>query len=972
MSPGKGDSGEFFDTRSDAPGNNPDSVEVPGDMGSEGGITLSKPPDTPHSCQVGSLRGTEISTPRQPTAAKIDGGFGRGGIAGEKEGSTNPQSHVEARGSDVGSQKGTQRVDETESQKVEIGPAGFCTATASPPTPQYDQRAPECPTCRQAAAPSGTPKSLEEEGNLQSKPKSRLVTALSSYVSSLWGKPASQKPPTAPSQASIPEVHEATDTVLTPQEPARAIKSSNPRRSRSLDERKVSWDDIVKGKKLERSESPSSFAGSSPDQQSLPPVTAGGNSIASGGPYAGDPLGIGIQLGDNVYSLMSTEVHCEHSASGGRVIKAEANSLTRASPASEYYYEESPFADIRDEAVQIAAASYCGQVSDEVEDRESLAASRPKAWVVNRPIVPSPMRSPFRANFFPWSDAQGIPLFGPSSVRKEAPTPAIGPLGERSNTGSPMIGRTPRVGAESPCLSGHASCVHTSNTARPSPTLTTAESPNPTAFGNTRLHRGSPAGRTHPVSGRLVPPHGPPGASVRGMQSGRYQSVIQEEREEFSHSFMDESGLIRYYRPFRNCGILGANNNTLCLNQPRTVLAARSSYQEVCCRAFQSAPHEFEDGELPRNLNNYNLPNFCSLSLLPLSIDRHSHRTAVQNIICRHLVNNIFSAVVPSFCFNMEAIAGELLKLDPSKQALWQRLTVEALEALPQHETAAAKLRQKTVNKILASIGAISASPAATLAESLQELVKSAQEAWEPTFKSKAQTIPEVDVENGTANFKMDPEDSRVRGYSVLQVENITRPVLCTFPAIHQIADGHGTLVVPGRALFSDFYHSAEMELQAKLKTWKSDQRYAHRASFMRPPFVHRNTRSPTSPESQSGRWGTGRMSHEYFGYNQWCSHLNDVEDETVDLWDVSMRLKEYDQEVLRHERRRSTGSETFSERRSSYIGRSRSFSNGRRESVYSRRESVYERRVPVGGRRESFYGGRRESFQGSRDYCRW
>jgi len=312
------------------------------------------------------------------------------------------------------------------------------------------------------------------------------------------------------------------------------------------------------------------------------------------------------------------------------------------------------------------------------------------------------------------------------------------------------------------------------------------------------------------------------------------------------------------------------------------------------------------------------------------------------------------------------------MRLDPLKQALWQSLTVEALEALPQYEMAAAKLRQRTVNEILVSIGAISASPAATLTESLQNLVKSAQEAWEPTFKSKAQTISEVDIENGTANFKMDSEDSLVKESFGLQAEGITRPVLCLFPAIYQVIDGHNILVTPGRALFSDFYHSAEIELQARLGMWNSDQRYARRASFMRPPFVSHNTHPLTSPEPESVRWSTGRMSHEYFGYNQWCSHPNDIEDEAIDFWDVSRCLKEYDQEALRHERRRSTGSETFSERRSSYVDRSRSSSSSRRESVYARQESVYERRVPVGGRRESFYGGRRESFRGNRDHCGW
>ncbi|PWW74841.1 hypothetical protein C7212DRAFT_282533 [Tuber magnatum] len=829
------------------------------------------------------------------------------------------------------------------------------------------RRAPECSTCRQAAAqgrsgrrssecvPAGNSKSLEEGGNQQSRESNSRFFATLSYFSSLLGAAESPKPPITPLRASNTEVHEAVGAVATPQEAVPAIKTPGSRRSEDLNGRRVSWEDIMNRKKKGSSGSSGSLGGSSPGQLFPLPVIAGGNSATGGGPYAGDPLGIGVQLGDKVYSLMSTEVHTsEHSTSDGRVTRAEANRLTRTSPASEYR-EEPPSGDIRDEEVQIVVTSSCRGTPDETEDKESLVASRPKTGAVNRAITPS------LPNFFQWSDAEGISFFAPGLTRREAPTPAIGPLGERGRTGSPTISRTPRVGVELPCLSAPTKCVHTPSFTRGfSPALTATESPNPNPFCS--IHGESLTGRTHSASGRLAPPHGPLGASARGTQSGRHQSVIQEEREEFSRSFMDEPGSIRYYHPCRICDI-PANNNALCFNQFRTVLTARRPYQEVCYRAFQPASLEFVPGELPRVFGGCSLLSVCSLSLPPPSINRHSHQTAVQNIICRHLVNNIFSAVVPSFCFNMEAIAAELMKLDPLKQALWQVLTIEALEALPQYETAAAKLRQKTVNEILVSIGAMSDSSAATLTESLQKLVKFAQDAWEPTFKSKAQTIPEVDVENGRANFKIDPKDSRLRGSSGLQVESITRPVLCLFPAIYQIVDGRDILVAPGRALFSDLYHSAEMELQAKLKTWNSDRRYARRASFMRSPFVNRNTHPPTSPESQSGRWSTRRMSYEHFGHNQRCLHPNDIEDGAIDFWDVSMHLEEYGQESLRHGRK-SMGSETFSKKHSSYSGRDQSF-NG------SRRESVYKRQVPMGGRREYHYGEGRESLWGDRGHCR-
>ncbi|CUS11543.1 unnamed protein product [Tuber aestivum] len=789
----------------------------------------------------------------------------------------------------------------------------------------------ECSECRRASAqghlgresnenvPARDSISLEGGGNQQSKVDTQSNSGLFSYFSSFFRGAASPTPPTTPPRASNAGVHEAADTVVTPQEATvPAIKITSPRQPKVRNGKEVSWQDLVdrtnRGKRGS-SGSSGSLEESSPSRLFSSPGIAEGSSAAGGGPYAGDPLGIGIPFGDRVYSLMSAEARTsEHSASDGRVSGAEAIPLIRTSPASEHY-EESPFADIRDGEVQVVNGA------------------------VNRATTPSAIRSPFFPNFFQWSDTQRTPFSEPSSMRKGAPTPAIGPLGEHR---SPMISRTPCVGAESPLPSGPASCVHTSSfIGGHGPATITTESSSPNNFGSLR-GGGGLTGRTRPVNGRLAPPHGPPGASARGTQSGRYQSVVQEEREEFAHGFMDESSRINFER----------------FSQLEDLI------KRFAVKHFNRLPSSLSVSSASLDTSPFPPEFLCSSPL-----GNRLRTAAVQNIVCRHLVNNIFSAVVPSLCFNMEVIAGELMKLDPLKQALWQVLTVEALEALPQYEAAAAKLRQKTVNEILVSIGAMSDSPVASLAESLHGLVKFAQDAWEPTFKSKAQTIPEVDIENGTANFKMDPKDSRLRGSSGLQGEGITRPVLCLFPAIYQIADGRDILIAPGRALFSDLYHSAETELQAKLKPWNSGQRHDRRASFMRPPFVHRSTRPPTSPESQSGRWSPRRMSHEHFDHNQWCSHPNDNEDGAIDFWDVSMHLKEYSPEALRHGRRRSTGSETFSESRSPYLGRNRSFNGSRWESVYSsRQESVYERQGPR-GRREHHYGGRRESFQGSGDH---
>lgn len=134
-----------------------------------------------------------------------------------------------------------------------------------------------------------------------------------------------------------------------------------------------------------------------------------GNSIAGEGPYAGDPLGIGIQLGDNLYSLMSTEVHTSGHSASDESIKVEANPLTRTSPASEHY-EEPPCTDTRDEVVQIAVASYCRRTSDETEDKESLVASpRPRTRVVNRAVTASPIQSPFFTNLFPCKLTPALP-----------------------------------------------------------------------------------------------------------------------------------------------------------------------------------------------------------------------------------------------------------------------------------------------------------------------------------------------------------------------------------------------------------------------------------------------------------------------------------------------------------------------------------------------------------------------------------
>ena len=132
------------------------------------------------------------------------------------------------------------------------------------------------------------------------------------------------------------------------------------------------------------------------------------------------------------------------------------------------------------------------------------------------------------------------------------------------------------------------------------PTPPTSRSPDLNALGSTRcIHGGSPPTDFRPVGGRLAPLSGVPSASARGMQSGRSQNVIQEEAEGFAHNFMDESDRIRYYHPRRNCDILGANRNTLHSNQSRTILTARTPYQEVCPRTFQPASPEFESGELP-------------------------------------------------------------------------------------------------------------------------------------------------------------------------------------------------------------------------------------------------------------------------------------------------------------------------------------------------------------------------------------
>ncbi|RPB00002.1 hypothetical protein L873DRAFT_1843230 [Choiromyces venosus 120613-1] len=990
MSPRKGDSGDFFDTYSDVSGNSPDLTEITGVLGTEGSITLSQSLDTPHSHQVNLLQNPQIITTRQSASAKIGEKSDFSGVVCRKEESVFFQSHEVAVESNVGSRKATQEVDEIAPNKADIGSAGFDAVPDSSPAPRDDQNVPECSKCRQAAAlggsgqkiseyaPARNSKYLEEEGNLQSKvdiqsDRRLSVSSVYTYVSSLLGKPALPNSPTTQSKSSHIEVYNFVDIGDILQEVAPAIKTPGTRRPRDRHERKISWGDIVNGTNKETPEGPGSLEESSPDQILPPPppppsASAEGNSASDKGPYAGDPLSLGVRFGDNVCSLTSTNFHSsESSTSDGRVTKAESNPLTRTSPASEHY-EETPFTHIKEEVVQIAAASHCRRKSDETEDKESLVASPPpKTRTVNQATALSPITSPVLTNLFQsWLDSQGIPSFASNSTQKEAPTPAIGPLGECSNTRSPMVGRTPRVGAESPRLGGwgRASSFHASNSTRSlSPTTTVTQSPDTNSFGSARyMHSGNDARRIYPVGGRVAPLPPLSGPSVRGMQDGRYQSVIQEEREEFAQTFMSESNLIS---------------------------PDRFSRLEVVIKKF--AIEHFS--QLPKSLRVYE--SSASLDKAPFppeflctsSLGKRLRIAAVQNIICRYLVNNIFTAVVPSFCFNMQAIAAELMKVDPLKQALWQVLTVEALEALPQHETASAKIRQKTVNEILVSIGAISASSAAALTESLQDLIKTAQEAWEPTFKSKAQTIPEVDVENGSANFKMDPEDSLVRQQSGFQAGCVARPVLCLFPAIYQMVDGRDVLVAPGRALFSDFYYSTEMELQAKLKTWTSDQRYARRASFTRPPSVphhnhHRSPHPPASPEFQGGgdgRWSSRRMStHEHFGHNQWCSHPNDIEDETIDFWDVSSRLMECDQKVLTHERRRSTGSQPFSERRSSYVSRSQSFSSsGRRESAWhaggsscSRRGSVYEGRVSMGGRRVSFYDGRRESFGGNRDYC--
>ena len=75
---------------------------------------------------------------------------------------------------------------------------------------------------------------------------------------------------------------------------------------------------------------------------------------------------------------------------------------------------------------------------------------------------------------------------------------------------------------------------------------TPSRSPDLNGLGSTRcIHSGSPPTDFRPAGGRLAPLPGVPSASARGMQSGRYQNVIQEEAEGFTHNFMDESDRIR-------------------------------------------------------------------------------------------------------------------------------------------------------------------------------------------------------------------------------------------------------------------------------------------------------------------------------------------------------------------------------------------------------------------------------------------
>ena len=109
---------------------------------------------------------------------------------------------------------------------------------------------------------------------------------------------------------------------------------------------------------------------------------------------------------------MSAEVHTSgHSASDERVTKAEANPLTRTSPASEYY-EEPPSTNTGDEVVQIAVTSYCRRTSDETEDKESLVASpRPRTSTVNRAVTASPIKSPFFTNLFPCKSTLALSPF---------------------------------------------------------------------------------------------------------------------------------------------------------------------------------------------------------------------------------------------------------------------------------------------------------------------------------------------------------------------------------------------------------------------------------------------------------------------------------------------------------------------------------------------------------------------------------
>ena len=70
-------------------------------------------------------------------------------------------------------------------------------------------------------------------------------------------------------------MHEAADTVVALQEAVPAIKTPGSRRPAGQSERKVSWDDIVGGKKRGRSESSGSLEESLPGRER--PLLLAGN-----------------------------------------------------------------------------------------------------------------------------------------------------------------------------------------------------------------------------------------------------------------------------------------------------------------------------------------------------------------------------------------------------------------------------------------------------------------------------------------------------------------------------------------------------------------------------------------------------------------------------------------------------------------------------------------------------------------------